>query len=466
MKKISMKVKVLANSKITLKALAMFMMSVFLLSCEKDTIEEAGIVPPVNVNATYNVETNAIDITWDVAEGATMYKVYKSTTADGEYTLLIATEQTNATDDTEPNLENGTSRFYKVKSLRTTADESDYSIAAEAMVVGKSIAAPENLSGSFTLQEGASLSWDAVENAIGYVVYKSATKNGEFSELAEVTTTNYTDSEILNAEKGAAFYYRVKTKDATAVSDFYAEIMVQRAKILASDNFEGATPAWTTFNQSGAPIDFNNAMGGNSNLTWAESGSLVIHPGYSAAGGTQCLQSQWGAVVNINGFTIEENKTYQLEVMVHPHAEEQWAGIHLYTNEYPNLSDAFNETRGIRIRFVKTADTPDLCVSDHWVAGEMQSTDIYGENDNAEIDYYVDAVNEAGAPDFWVPARIVFTDNGTTVSVDYYINDTKVKSVDYTIEDRGNKKISITNTNKQPGDLVAKYDNVRISELL
>lgn len=51
------------------------------------------------------------------------------------------------------------------------------------------------------------ISWGSVKNADGYYVYRSTSKDGKFSRVAETDEDSYQDSDI---KKGKRYYYKVR----------------------------------------------------------------------------------------------------------------------------------------------------------------------------------------------------------------------------------------------------------------
>ncbi len=73
-------------------------------------------------------------------------------------------------------------------------------------------------------QKSLEVTWDEQEQAKGYLVYRSETKNGTYTRIAKVQgseNTTYIDS---NAELGKKYYYKVRATAAQAASPFTASI--------------------------------------------------------------------------------------------------------------------------------------------------------------------------------------------------------------------------------------------------
>jgi len=234
---------------------------------------------------------------------------------------------------------------------------------------------------------------------------------------------------------------------------------IEEDVVLGSYDFEGVTQ-WQAFNQAGAPTAFNNALGGSESYNWPAYAGLAVNPTASDVSGTKCLQSQFAAVTNIEGFVIDPNEIYQFEFMLHNRGGGGWAGVHLFTLDRAPAG-VFTETQGIRLRFMNGSG--GYLVTDYWKDGAKPEHAIYGVNDNAAIDYYVDGYNNL---DYWIPVKIIFTGEGTTASpvkIDYYIDGTFVKSGEYIIDSRGDNRLGIMNAG---GDAdLPKYDNVKITKM-
>ena len=119
-------------------------------------------------------------MTWDAVENALSYNVYQSNE-------LIA--NVLETSFTVENLEYYTEYCFTVSSVRNES-ESDKSEEACAKTYDLPVTAPSNLKAEATSVSEIDLTWDAVENALIYKVYR----NGEY--VAEVSNPTYTDKDL------------------------------------------------------------------------------------------------------------------------------------------------------------------------------------------------------------------------------------------------------------------------------
>ncbi|MBE0654736.1 MAG: T9SS type A sorting domain-containing protein [Bacteroidales bacterium] len=237
--------------------------------------------------------------------------------------------------------------------------------------------------------------------------------------------------------------------------------------LLASDTFEDDTP-WVNYDQEGAPVALNNALGGETNYSWSPWAGIAVNDGNSAVGGTKCLQAHWGGIANIRGFIADPDETYQLELLVHPPSGNDgtwnnWAAIHLYTFDNTDVW----QNQGFRIRLMNggPGGNPNNLAVDYWEGetGEYKIDFAYSWAENPSGVY----INGANAAAFWIPVKIIFSGQGTTespVKIDYYINNILRKSSIYNnIVWTGDRMIGLSN-NGNDGD-VARFDNIKLTRL-
>ena len=167
---------------------------------------------PTNVTAT-PIGTQIL-VSWTAVSNATSYKVYRSASANGSYTQ-VGTPTSNYWSDTNPLSGNN---YYKVKAVNS-AGESSYSTSVSV----DNTTAPSVPTNVTVANTGTSsdphikVSWNAVANATSYLVYRSATSNGTFTQVGSATSyTYYYDYEPLSGYN----YYKVKAVNSAGQSDF------------------------------------------------------------------------------------------------------------------------------------------------------------------------------------------------------------------------------------------------------
>ncbi len=181
---------------------------------------------PAAVNLSISRSYGKPKLTWDAVADADKYWIYRST--DGKNFKCYDT--TTKTSYINSGAAFNTIYCYKVKAVKVVNGRNVVSGSGSAKSV---ITALEKPSVSITTSDGKPyISWDAVDGATGYYVFRS-TDGKNYSVLGYTTRTNYTNTA---SNAGTTYYYKVKadssnTKTAIcANSDKTAEKLVEQAK--------------------------------------------------------------------------------------------------------------------------------------------------------------------------------------------------------------------------------------------
>ena len=169
------------------------------------------------VTLTNVASTGKVKISWDAVEGATKYEVYRATAKDGTYSRISTTSNTSVTNTSAVA---GKTYYYKVRAICGV----DAAAAAFSAVKSRTCDLAQT---TVTLTNVAStgkvkISWDAVEGATKYQVYRATSKNGTYTRITTTSGTSITNSKT-NA--GKTYYYKVRAIcDVDAAKAAYSEV--------------------------------------------------------------------------------------------------------------------------------------------------------------------------------------------------------------------------------------------------
>lgn len=181
------------------------------LSPASNTVSRICILPCPKVTASNVASSGKIKLTWESVEGAAEYEVYRATSKNGTYKLMLATEGTSYT-NTSAKAES--KYYYKVKAIHKNPDASSaYSSVVSRMC---DLARPTVTAGNVASTGKIKITWDAVDGAIEYKIYRSASKNGTFKLMMTTTGCSYTNTSV---EAGDTYYYKVKAIAETDDAD-------------------------------------------------------------------------------------------------------------------------------------------------------------------------------------------------------------------------------------------------------
>ncbi len=168
-------------------------------------------------------------LTWNAVSGATSYKVYRATSQNGTYSLLGTVTATSYIDT---GAKDGVTYYYKVKAVNS-AGESPYSniVSGQSKAVTPKPAAPVVKIGHSASSGKPMLTWNAVDGAASYKVYRATAKNGAYSVINTTKALTYTNT---GAALGTTYYYKVEALNAAGKSmGFSAVVEGKVAPVLA-----------------------------------------------------------------------------------------------------------------------------------------------------------------------------------------------------------------------------------------
>ena len=168
---------------------------------------------PSNVRATLDGESS-IKVTWSSVSGASGYYVYRSSSANGYYEKIGDRHQTSYYDNSP--LEG--SNYYKIKAYNAsmTSEYSEYALCTYSKE--EEITKPNAPTGvsAEAYSSYIKITWNYVNGADSYKVYRSTSANGTYSSLQTTSSTSYTD---YDASEGTTYYYKVTAINSAGESN-------------------------------------------------------------------------------------------------------------------------------------------------------------------------------------------------------------------------------------------------------
>ena len=190
------------------------------------TVATDKLSAPASV-AAESVDATSIKVSWGAVEGAAGYKVYRSLTFSGGYSVVATIEDGATVEYTDTGLTAGTTYYYTVRTIASTGTLSTYSakvkaVPAEVEELIDYVEKPANVAAESAGATSIKVSWGAVENAVGYKIYRSLTLNGGYSVVATINdgaTVEYTDTGLTT---GTTYYYILKAIAPTGTLSAYS----------------------------------------------------------------------------------------------------------------------------------------------------------------------------------------------------------------------------------------------------
>lgn len=181
-------------------------------------LQKADIIPPPveekapSVPGMLRVDPasyNSLKITWQKADRASKYELYRALTLNGTYQKIFESGSGDVTAYTDTGLAAGRTYYYRIRSaaFADTWIFSDFStISSGKPVLAKAkLSTVKNISG-----RKVTLKWKKVSGASGYEIWRAAKKKGKYKKVKVITkgrTLKYTDRKL---KKKKTYYYKVR----------------------------------------------------------------------------------------------------------------------------------------------------------------------------------------------------------------------------------------------------------------
>lgn len=169
-------------------------------------------VAPANIT-TQTLSPSAIFLDWSPVSNAEGYYLYRAVAASGPFTMINAGTSPNFSDS---GLSANTTYYYKVKAYNSYGISADSPVADGMTEKGYVLTKPANLKAEAINSKEIYLSWDPVEGAESYYIYRAVSLTGTYTRIKMVLTEIYLDTGLY-AERN--YYYRVQASGSSGPSD-------------------------------------------------------------------------------------------------------------------------------------------------------------------------------------------------------------------------------------------------------
>ena len=229
-------------------------------------------------------------ISWTAMENAVSYKIYRSTKSNKSYTLLDTTAELSYTDST---VATGTTYYYKVVAVGANTESTQSSYLKQ---VGK-CATPTI---QVVLDEDSGkpmISWEKIEGAKKYTVYRATSETGKYSKLGTTTKLTYTDSK---ASVGTKYFYKIVANPSSSSANSNYSNIENGLAICAKAVITAKTDAAT----------------GKPTLSWKKVTGAKTYEIYRSENGGEYILVATQTAVTYKDTTAVAGNTYSYQVKV------------------------------------------------------------------------------------------------------------------------------------------------------
>ena len=244
--------------------------------------------PAVPANVTLigaKAVTGGIQVTWNAADGAVQYRVYRKDAANPKWKGIENVTGTSWTDKTAAA---GVKYTYTVRGINAngTLSPSYDSTGVSATMPGAAPAVPANVTllGAKAVTGGITVTWNAADGAAEYRVYRKDAVNTKWKGIANVTGTSWTDK---TAVAGVKYTYTVRGINANGV------LSPSFDKTGVSAAMPGAAPAVP----ANVTLGSAKAVTGGITVTWNAADGAAEYRVYRK----DAVNTKWKGIANVTG---------------------------------------------------------------------------------------------------------------------------------------------------------------------
>lgn len=181
------------------------------------TIKPVIVNPVTGFKSTGNTSTE-IDLAWDKAD-CDGYEISRYSTATKTYVKIADIDNAETTTYQDTGRTPGAYSQYKIKAYRVVNGKKVYSAESDKIKVTTNPLAPKVKLEKVT-SNSVSISWNAVNKATGYEVYRADKDSEEYKLVKTVTGTTYEDKGL---EQETTYKYKVKAFRTVDEKNTYSE---------------------------------------------------------------------------------------------------------------------------------------------------------------------------------------------------------------------------------------------------
>ncbi len=240
---------------------------------------------------------NWVNLKWKAINGASTYEVYRSTSKEGKYKKIGDYN----TVFREGSLTIGTTYYYKIRPCsNANMGKVVYGDFSDPISVTPSLSKTNDLKILRSSYKSIYLSWDVVEAASGYDIYRSTSKTGGFSKIGTGVRSSWVDKSV---KTGTTYYYKVRAyhvKNGKKIYGGYSHILTFKLKL--------ATPKISKVIKSSST---------SAKVSWSSISGASGYEVYQATSKTGAYKKVATTKANVKSYQLKnfkKGKTYYIKV--------------------------------------------------------------------------------------------------------------------------------------------------------
>jgi len=189
---------------------------------------------------------DSLKISWSKGKAADGYRIYRSTSPDGEYKGIATIRDENKLQYIDDGRTCGKRYYYKVRSYKNNGLKKAYSHATDVKS-GRTTPDKTNFNeNTMSWYSSVELSWDRSKGASGYEIYRSKSSKSGYKKVKTIKSSKTTKWTNTGLKGTAKYYYKIRpyktvsgTKVYGAYSKTYTKYLVPKKLSTLIKKYEG-----------------------------------------------------------------------------------------------------------------------------------------------------------------------------------------------------------------------------------
>lgn len=189
--------------------------------------------PPAELTASKGLSTEKIELTWKLSAGAAGYRIYRFDAEDSEPSEIGEAESPSFTDAISAP---GRTYTYRVRAY-SKYGMSRYSRPDSGYLKVK----PPVIKAQEGGRDSVKITWDAVEGAAGYDIFRAESKDGAYEKAGSSSSPGFYDKP---GKTGFRYWYRGQSLSDQGPGGLSGEVSGYLAKPMLPFYLRGIVPGW------------------------------------------------------------------------------------------------------------------------------------------------------------------------------------------------------------------------------
>ena len=172
------------------------------------------------ISSVRSISSSQLEIKWKEKSGAYAYRVKRSTSSKGKYTVLATIKGKKNTTYRDKTAKSGKKYYYVVEVVNRVNGTKGYSGDSKA-VSGRALAKADVSLKAYG-SEKIEISWKPVTGANSYQIKRSDSKNGTYKTIAKISGADVTKYKDTSLKAGKTYYYKVRPYKKSKTGTGYA----------------------------------------------------------------------------------------------------------------------------------------------------------------------------------------------------------------------------------------------------